>query len=83
MFHLLKHHTLSTLLKERETLHMKVEGKEMKNDRETAFETSRKGGECKENGREKGEGRTQQSKIAPGPLQALAGISRFISFQPL
>lgn len=55
----------------------------MKNEREMSLVRSRKGGECKENGSEKGEGRTQQSKIAPGPLQALAGISRFISFQPL
>jgi len=62
---------------------MKVEEKEMKNEREMSLVRSRKGGECKENRSEKGEGRTQQSKIAPGPLQALAGISRFISFQPL
>lgn len=81
--HLVLHHALSSLLKERETLRMKVEGKAMKNERETALKRSRKGGGYKENGREKGEGRTQQSEIAPGPLQALAGISRFISFQPL
>ncbi len=62
---------------------MKVSGNEMKNKRETAVESSRKGGGCKENRREKGVGCKQQSEIAPGPLQALAGISRFISFQPL